>query len=519
MPKGFNKQFRKMLKDITKSSADRQRKAAAQAAASADRRRFAADRGGGYLGARSGRPERPDGSYQAGESDQPISSDSLPRPSATRAVGAAAAGAGVTGGVGGLTMATGSAPKLRKSGGKPPKPASAATPSSSASRGVGSSPGGWLSPLARGRPQTAQVRNSMSGGLYGQLGLDRVLDEVNKSKSRNVRVPVAYGKSTSGHDPHIWASAKRGDVTVTVEHTEYIDDIRMSADAVASANFDDCLTAIQINPGQDTVFAWLGAMAGLFETYEFQKLEFIYNPAVGTDQDGKILMTFDPDVADDPPASKQKMLEARIQMDTNPYLGFSLKVPRDVLTEERYTRRGDPPVNTDQRFYDVGTLYIATPGVPAGMQGELFVRYKVVFRTPNGGTALSGYGAANGETLATPLGNIDFQALSGTLAMQRYSGTSLYFNHIGTFKVTFVCAGTGFASNCGLTPSAPTAGVVIYGPSVGALGVFSATSCMSEFVITVYNNELWTFTVPSGAATFTSLRWAMSPWEPGVSST
>jgi len=65
-----------------------------------------------------------------------------------------------------------------------------------------------------------------------------------------------------------------------------------------------------VNPGNGEVFAWLSDLAGLFDTYQFEKLEFIYNPAVGTDQDGKMLMTFDPDILDDAPDTKQEMLVA-----------------------------------------------------------------------------------------------------------------------------------------------------------------------------------------------------------------
>jgi len=290
----------------------------------------------------------------------------------------------------------------------------------------------------------------------------------------------------------------------------------MTAAAVSSEEFADCLSSLDINPGQDLVFAWLGAMAGLFETYEFHKLEFIYNPAVGTDQDGKILMTFDPDILDEDPASKQKMLEARIQMDTNPYLGFSLKVPRDVLTVERYNRRGDVPAEGDPHAYDVGRLYIATPGVPAGMQGELFVKYKVVFRTPNGGTVLTGYGAATGESLTQPLGNSPFINLTGTLSIVRSGNTTFYINRVGTFKLTIQGAGTGFTSNCTITPSAPSTGVVVYGPGTGALGNFSTTAFFAEFVLTVYNNTDWTYANPSGAATITTVKWCIVPWEPDV---
>lgn len=305
--------------------------------------------------------------------------------------------------------------------------------------------------------------------------------------------PVAVGVQKKGNSPKMWAKANKGNVEVTVEHTEYVRDLSGTA-AFAP-------TTLDINPGNTDVFAWLSDLAGLFETYEFQKLEFHYNPSVGTDTDGKLLMTFDPDVLDDVPDSKQVMLEARIQLDATPWQPSVLKIPRDVLEAERYTRSGIPPLDADQHMYDVGQLLYATPGVPVAVCGELFVTYKVVFRTPNGPQPRSGWiystAAADGVTAGAPLGITAPTAPNndGPLRPIRVTFNTCNLPCCGDFLVLINCNGTTFAGNPGFTAS---------GDNTSTLQNATATATLAAAVYRVRvldPTDIFTVTAPTGAAT------------------
>jgi hypothetical protein len=289
----------------------------------------------------------------------------------------------------------------------------------------------------------------------------------------------------------------------------------MSAAAVSSGLFSACISKFAINPGNGEVFAWLADMAGLFDTYQFEKLEFIYNPAVGTDQDGKMLMTFDPDILDGTPDSKQEMLEARAQSDTAPYAMASLRVPKDVLGRERYNRRGSVPVGADPHEYDAGLLYVATPGVPAGMQGELFVSYRVKFRSPNAAPQLGGLFQVVSPSVAAPLGTSLTIANESNLLVSWVSGTTFTVPVPGIYLFRKTDTGTTFSGVATVTPTAPNQ-VLKYTPVLD--GVQVATVTQTVVVLQVVQPEaIFTITAPSGASTLTLSRISIMPYNPDLS--
>jgi len=491
MPKGFNKQFRKMLKQITTSQAEKAAKAAAQARASAARRELAAGRGGRHLG-HNERPERTDAPYRAGPNDTPISSDRLPRPSVGRALASGVAGAAVTAGVGGLTTLTGSGPHFSRKT-RVPQMGPVAPPSLP--------------------PQYYKPTIGPGSRQYPDWNVEDY-QAARKSGGQQLIEPVVVGSRSEGHSPHIWATANRGNVNVTIEHTEYVRDIIMSSAAVSSGQLADCLRADPVNPGQTALFAWLADLANLFDSYEFTKLEFIYKPSVGTDQDGKLLMTFDPDVTDSAPTNKQQMLEARVQVDSPPYADAVLRVPKDILKGDgfnRLVRRGALPAGADQHFYDVGMLYVASPGTPAGTQGELFVRYKVIFRTPNGGTPQAGGCSCTNVSLAAPIG-ASASTSRGTLFPIRYNNISFKIPQIGIFKLKSYITGSGFTGYSALTPSSISA-TVIFTPGNGTRGINQSTALIQEFVI--FNDSpdtVWTLGAPASATAISLHEMNLVPW-------
>jgi hypothetical protein len=303
----------------------------------------------------------------------------------------------------------------------------------------------------------------------------------------------------------MWAKANKGNVSVTVEHTEYVRDL------TGTSGFTP--TGLNINPGNSEVFGWLSDLAGLFEEYHFDKLEFSYNPSVGTDTDGKLLMIFDPDVKDELPDTKQQMLESRVQIDSTPWQPMTFRVPKDLLESERYTRMGAVPADTDPHFYDVGQLIYATPGVPTSVCGELFVSYRVVFSTPNGAAPRAGslYAttAIGGTTVAAPLGTAAPAAEynPGQFRPTWLSGTTFTLPAIGDFRVSMYHAGSAFSASGGLA----AAGDNTVAASTSA---FSATSAIEEWNVKVLDpTDIFTVTSPASAATLTQTRIHVYAWD------
>jgi hypothetical protein len=426
------------------------------------------------------RPERKTSSGGQPPNWPAVRSDSLPVPSLKQLAISMAGGAAATGLGGAMALSNGALSSKRRE------------------------PIGPSAPLSGNIPLNP---GPSSTGLGGKRPNQEILN------GGSILVPVAMSSKTVGHSPHIWARAKRGNVEVTVEHTEYVRDVVQSSAGAAGA-FPSSLSSYDVNPGNGGVFSWLADLANLFDTYQFQKLEFEYNPSVGTDTDGKKLLTFDPDIMDDAPDSKQEMLEARIQDDTPPYAYGKLVIPRDVLGVERYNRRGAVPAGADPHEYDLGRLHVATPGCPAGTLGELFVTYRVVFRSPNGGKALAGAQTVVGMAVASPLGTSLTLSANSNMFLTWVSGTTFTLSNPGIYMLRFRGIGTGFAGHFTLAAVLPNS--IIRTTGATASGT-AATVAASEYVVdNADTTALWTLGSPAGAATLTSLLIEICDWEADI---
>jgi len=321
-----------------------------------------------------------------------------------------------------------------------------------------------------------------------------------------VTAPVVYGSQKHGTSPKMWAKANKGDVVVTVEHTEYLKDIVGVGSAVFPSLNGTGSFQVFANPAQDASFPWLSTLAANFDEYKFDYLEVSYEPSVGTDTDGKLLLTFDPDVLDEFPNSKQEMLEARVQLDAVPWQHAKLNVPKDLLSDWRYCRSGDVPEGADQHVYDTGVFNLATPGAPSGMIGEFFISYKVRLRTPNGGQAKGGHGVVVGATLAAPLGTSITYNDASTINVQWSSGTKFFFKTPGTYMLTMYYVGTTITA----------AGSIAADDAVNVCNnwqnAFTATNLVMSFEIIAATSGTFTITPPT-AATITANELVVTDWD------
>lgn len=352
---------------------------------------------------------------------------------------------------------------------------------------VGGPPGGYRLP-----PQGSGNDRKLNNPSFG--------NEVNVFKA-----PVVIGIQSHGHNPKMWAKARKGDVEVVVEHVEYLKDVISSG---SSDFLGGELMAIDVNPGLSTFAPWLSTLAANFDEYKFDYVELRYEPACGTSSDGKILATFDPDVLDELPDSKQEMLEARVQLDSPVWTRASLKVPKDLLSNYLYVRSASVPANADQHVYDVGQFILNNIGAAASptVLGELFMCYKVRLRTPNGGIVKEGNILANSTSVAAPLGTSFTATDASTLQLTWITGTTFYFQTPGIYAVHIVQAGTGFTGGATLSANGSVNTVT------SLASAFTAGIADQLYEIEVADEEdYFTLTAPGGAATLSSTRIRLWP--------
>lgn len=75
-----------------------------------------------------------------------------------------------------------------------------------------------------------------------------------------------------------------------------------------AVEFLDGFTNFTINPGNADLFPWLSKMALLYEYYKFRKLVVHFNPDVGTNVSGHIVIAADYDPRDQPPDTEAQLM-------------------------------------------------------------------------------------------------------------------------------------------------------------------------------------------------------------------
>lgn len=270
------------------------------------------------------------------------------------------------------------------------------------------------------RPRPKQNGNGSNGNGEGQ----------------SILAPTAIGRVQGASKPDISMSSNGGDMRVRVKHREYIRDITGS---VAFA-----LVQYAINPGRAVLFPWLSALAGLFESYKFNKLKFEYRTESSSTQVGKMLMSVDWDVLDSAPVTKQQMLQERTKAEAQVWLSFAMECDSADLLKfgtQRYIRTGAIPTVSDAKTYDVGNLFIATQGVTtAPVIGELWVSYDVELITPNTSPAPASVLIATGS--ATDTAPLTGATLVGNLDISTNANGTITFNETGEFLVEVQKIGT-----------------------------------------------------------------------------
>lgn len=203
-------------------------------------------------------------------------------------------------------------------------------------------------------------------------------------------------------------------VSGTTRRAQIIEEDEYIAEINGSVSF--ATTSYAINPGQSATFPWAYKIAGLYERYVFERLEFYYRREVSeyatNGQTGKVMLSIDYDASDSPPSTKQQVEDTIPHIDGMPCVEQILlrADPKELLglPGGRYVRPSTLPVNTDIKTYDSGTLYVSTYGCAnTNVIGELRVRYRCRLTVPvleSGSTVPAGQAGSQLLITSNPAG-------------------------------------------------------------------------------------------------------------------
>lgn len=242
--------------------------------------------------------------------------------------------------------------------------------------------------------------------------------------------------------------------------------------------------SVACNPGLAASFPWLSGHADLYERYRIHKLVYRYKNLKGTASNGNILMSFDYDTLDNPPANAVEMTQSTVYVDGAPWRIFQLDVPTDK--RDLFTRSG-AVAGADLKTYDMGKLHIAAEGcADTSPHGYLEVEYDVELfmkqSITSGGSTGGGVGAsaqvdASGaitfNTIGLSQAGTVISAPAGKYIITVSGGTN------ATTAGSAAFAGIGINANGTVTSnfSASATGIVVLA-TAGVLGTVSSSGSM-----------------------------------------
>jgi len=312
--------------------------------------------------------------------------------------------------------------------------------------------------------------------------------------------PVAEQMIFRGGKPVISTSPGRGgDARIRVRHREYIQDILGS---VLFAN-----VAFAVNPGIATTFPWLSQLAGLYESYEFKKLEFEFETQKSTNTDGSLLMAIDYDASDVAPTNKTTIMSFHDAVRSPVYAEAAFRGDSQDLQKfgpRRFVRQGALAANQSIVDYDVGTLNVATQGcLNASAIGELYVVYDVEFETPQ--LASNQSANSNSALIVTTVASraapfTGTQSQTGGLPVSA-TGATVTFNKTGRYLLTNVIVGTAITD---VAPTLTGTATASNSPNV-MFHTTAATQGVDQVIVTVLNpGDTVIFDYTASATTITS---------------
>jgi hypothetical protein len=145
---------------------------------------------------------------------------------------------------------------------------------------------------------------------------------------------------------------------------------------------------LPVTPGNPDTFPWLHSIASCFEKYRFHRLRFEFVSSVPTTFFGSIMLMFDTDPQDPPPASYMAMAANRYTVSGQLWNNLTLDIKgigkRDVdaLDWGSYRYTDDREGGWFSRFNSVGKFIQASDAAGESNVGALWVDYDVELISP-----------------------------------------------------------------------------------------------------------------------------------------
>lgn len=234
---------------------------------------------------------------------------------------------------------------------------------------------------------TGAVIGSAFGGPQGGLLGGSIGGFAGKALGQGFKSLTGFGEYNIGSNSLVYPDRvipTFSEDGIRVTKREYICDIDMTT--AFSIN------SFPIQPGLDTTFPWLSAMASLYSQYRFNGLVFqlvsTSSEAIASSTNlglGQVVIATNYDATDD---LYQNLPQAMGSMYANSgtvsgnILHAIECAPDDQAQKLFYVRTGDNPAGTDLRLFDLGVLQVCTKGsqadYPSAMQ--LWVSYDITFQ-------------------------------------------------------------------------------------------------------------------------------------------
>lgn len=237
------------------------------------------------------------------------------------------------------------------------------------------------------------------GGTLGS-GIGRIM-----GSGDYVTSPAMPGNNTFVTQTPKFANSQHG---VVITHREYLQDITGSAAFTTNA--------FPLNPSNSTTFPWLSTIAENFEqfrirgmVFEFRTMSSEFNNT--TSALGSVILATEYNSAAAAFQTKQAMENYEFAVSTKPSCNMLHAIEcKTSETTIPHLYVGAAPTGYDSRFYNLGTTYLATVGMPtAYLIGELWISYSIEFYKPKvpstiGGNLTTSIVQRSGGTGTTPLG-------------------------------------------------------------------------------------------------------------------
>ena len=367
--------------------------------------------------------------------------------------------------------------------------------------------------------------------------------------------PTAVGLGTTNRLPRIY----RVQQGITVEHTEFMGTFSGYADFSAVGLGQDARRSEPIVPMNSSMFPWLAQIAGGYEFYEFESLEFLSEPSVGTAVKGVNMMLIQYDADDIPPNTQDAFYNTAGATRANAWMPNCIHYSRTAgnqvgkrmisrgfnLDINGNTRLPESNPNDDPRLERAGIFSFASVGYdtisPAIVPrvGELWVRYKVRLTVPQTGDDYIRYASVGqsltGVSVSYPIGTDKLEwiqtpgSLSLTNAYEWLLGDpgatppippyatghyGYFFSSPGTYIINMVQHGTGLTSPTWTDPGTNrplNAGANTFfnicGPSISAA---LTTSCWT-FIVSINDTSVPLIIAQFGATSYTAIDMYVAP--------